>query len=74
MRETNLDDDPREVIPMRVVEEVGQGDTVTTYYNIIHKDGEYWWEHDNIMYGKWSSIADAIDSAVESLTELEGGQ
>ena len=71
---SNLEDDPRETIPMRIVEEVGHGDTVTTYYNIIHKDGEYWWEHDNIMYGKWSNIADAIDSAVESLTELEGGQ
>lgn len=74
MKETNLDDDNREVIPMRILEEVGQGDTVTTYYNIIQKDGEYWWEYDNVIYGKWSNISDAIDSAVESLTELEGGQ
>jgi hypothetical protein len=69
---TNLDDDNREIIPMRIVEEVGVNDTLTTYYDIIQKDGWYWWRHDGVVYGKWDDISDAINSAVDSLLDTDG--
>ena len=69
---TNLDDDTREIIPMRIVEEVGVNDTLTTYYDIIQKDGWYWWRHDGVVYGKWINMSDAINSAVDSLLDTDG--
>lgn len=69
---TTLEDDDREIIPMRIIEEIPTGDSVVTYYDLIRIDKNYFWRYDGVNHGPFKSIEDTVESAVQSLTDTDG--
>lgn len=59
--------DNRSKIPMRIVEQLDTGDTVTTYYDIIIVDEKYYYVYNDVNHGPFVDFDTAVQAAVGDL-------
>lgn len=59
--------DGRNKIPMRIIEELDNGDTVTTYYDVVILNNQYYYVYNNVSTGPYEEFDDAVQAAVSDL-------
>lgn len=54
---------------MRIVEPLSNGDSVTTYFELLELNGKYYYIYDEVNVGPYDTPDEAVNAATEDLVK-----